>query len=82
MLAARGMPVSYLRREAEGTLLLDGLRPGEVRNFRFPRWMAFLRVFVIFTDELKAKNRKILPAVLELMTKNYEKFTKKTSFLK
>jgi len=39
-----------------------------------------LRVFVIFTDELKAKNRKILPAVLELMTKNYEKFTKKTSF--
>lgn len=32
MLAARGMPVSYLRREAEGTLLLDGLRPGEVRE--------------------------------------------------
>ena len=32
LLAARGMPVSYLRREAEGTLLLDGLRPGEVRE--------------------------------------------------
>ena len=32
MLAARGLPVQYLRREAEGTLTLDGLERGEVRE--------------------------------------------------
>lgn len=32
MLASRGMPVTYLRREREGSLTLDGLAPGEVRE--------------------------------------------------
>ena len=32
MLASRGMPVLYLRREAEGTLRLDGLEKGAVRE--------------------------------------------------
>lgn len=32
MLASRGMPVTYLRRDAEGTLGLDGLEKGAVRE--------------------------------------------------
>ena len=32
MLASRGMPVSYLRRDAEGTLTLGGLEKGAVRE--------------------------------------------------
>ena len=32
MLASRGMPVNYLRRDAEGTLMLDGLKKGAVRE--------------------------------------------------
>lgn len=32
MLAARGCPVTYLRRDAEGTLCLDGLEKGAVRE--------------------------------------------------
>lgn len=32
MLASRGMPVNYLRRDAEGTLMLDGLEKGAVRE--------------------------------------------------
>lgn len=32
MLASRGMPVNYLRRDAEGTLTLDGLEKGAVRE--------------------------------------------------
>ena len=31
MLAARGMPVTYLRRDAEGGLTLQGLPRGAVR---------------------------------------------------
>ena len=32
MLASRGMPVTYLRRDREGSLTLDGLAPGAVRE--------------------------------------------------
>lgn len=32
MLASRSMPVNYLRRDAEGTLMLDGLEKGAVRE--------------------------------------------------
>ena len=32
MLASRGMPVTYLRREREGGLTLEGIAPGEVRE--------------------------------------------------
>ena len=32
MLAARGLPVTYLRRDAEGTLTLEGLEKGKVRE--------------------------------------------------
>ncbi len=32
MLASRGMPVTYLRRDAEGTLWLEGLEKGAVRE--------------------------------------------------
>ena len=32
MLASRGMPVTYLRRDAEGTLCLEGLEKGAVRE--------------------------------------------------
>jgi 16S rRNA U516 pseudouridylate synthase RsuA-like enzyme len=32
MLASRGMAVTYLRRDREGGLTLDGLAPGEVRE--------------------------------------------------
>lgn len=32
MLASRGMPVTYLRRDAEGELTLEGLAKGEVRE--------------------------------------------------
>ena len=32
MLASRGAPVVYLRREREGMLTLDGLGPGQVRE--------------------------------------------------
>ena len=32
MLAARGLPVRYLRRDAEGTLTLEGLEKGKVRE--------------------------------------------------
>ena len=31
MMAARGMPVSYLERRQEGVLTLDGLPRGQVR---------------------------------------------------
>ena len=32
MMASRGLTVTYLRREAEGGLLLEGMNPGEVRE--------------------------------------------------
>jgi 16S rRNA U516 pseudouridylate synthase RsuA-like enzyme len=32
MLASRGMPVTYLRRDREGSLTLEGMRPGEIRE--------------------------------------------------
>ena len=32
MMASRGLPVLYLRREKEGSLTLQGLKPGEVRE--------------------------------------------------
>ena len=32
MMASRGLPVTYLRRDREGFLTLDGLQPGEVRE--------------------------------------------------
>ena len=32
MMASRGLPVTYLRRDREGPLTLKGLRPGEIRE--------------------------------------------------